>query len=615
MWGLWYSIMSNELLLFRLGKKKQNFDHAHREQWPHYSNLPRLITFILCVLLPFQRPAAPVVPLQSTLPTEKILEIFFRDLFENTTAGYVLYGEKPVDLQGFRALEQTMPGTRERYRSIVGLWAVEYLQNCPHKTSNYTLAIYPIPTGYEVLSVNRKAFLKAIQANNLLFTHQFGQDYSPQSLLNELLTQGFSAIFKECPALQGIILGYGTENAITYERCSSFLRSLDPKTTPPLNLPVTAKNAEEKLLQIKDKTRLRQMQEITYYSPSSHNDKVKIPFSYLKNSKYSQKLIAGYQKAQSLTEKALLKPRFLFNVCNHFGITLSSTANNRTFATSAPFSDDEKAALPSLVARTLQSTFRRQLSKEFIAGMRAAEEQDFIDIADVKFLDILWQRDPSLTQLSDTFLETVAKKSNIECIIPGYLYTSIIKASSSDEQLTLNHNAITANYLIQDLNQSPLGGSYQLQTPPTLLLQELIPGLSHGLIGMRRGEMREVYIHPDLAYGPSSEFGQGQALIATVELLEMEPPDPASHFPYLQPVDARHQSPIILSPDQFTSFLHKHAYACGFRSWHYYKKAQPLINLGAVLACLAKEKRHPLSATEKSTLLKLEWLLVEKDPE
>ncbi len=40
--------------------------------------------------------------------SEKVLETFFRDLFEKTTAGYVLYGEKPVDLENFSEREREL---------------------------------------------------------------------------------------------------------------------------------------------------------------------------------------------------------------------------------------------------------------------------------------------------------------------------------------------------------------------------------------------------------------------------------------------------------------------------------------------------------------------------
>ncbi len=592
--------MPYELLLFRLIKNTRIANK--KRSWIHFLS-DRLFVFgILCL---FSAGYAK----SSDFPTDKELDLFFRQLVENTTIGYVLYGEKPVDLQGFRELEQTIPGTAERKRAVVGLLAQETLKQCPRKVSKCLLSVYSVPTGYEILSINRKAFLTTVQANQLLFASRFGTLSTPQSIVDRLVNEGFASTFKEHIALQGIILGYGTENAITYELGSSFLKSLAPKANPPFKMPSLHKTPLEQLARIKDTSMFKQLRKFGHYKPKNQLDKTKIPFSYLTDSADSQKLISKYQKAQLHTEKALSNPHFLSDVCDRFGIIVSGRKENSSFPV---FSDEEKAVLSSIVARTLLQTFPTQISPQFVAGMKDAAKEEHLDVSDIQLLDLLWQRAPSLTSRSHIFLKDIAQKSGIKCKVPGYLYVATIKPSSSDESLTPNHAVFKARYLIQDLSRTPLSGSYQLQETPSLYLEELMPGLAHGLIGMRKGEIREIYIHPDIAYGPSSELGGGNALIAKVELLDLESPDTSSHLPLLQPIDVQNHTSVIHSTDEFISLLKKHAYACGFRSWRYYKQAEPLITLEAVLNDICQENTKPLSSEEKMTLLKLEKLLLDK---
>jgi peptidylprolyl isomerase len=51
-------------------------------------------------------------------------------------------------------------------------------------------------------------------------------------------------------------------------------------------------------------------------------------------------------------------------------------------------------------------------------------------------------------------------------------------------------------------------------------MEELIPGLRSGLIGMKEGEKRTLYIHPELAFGTSGYFPPNSLLSFEVELVE-----------------------------------------------------------------------------------------------
>lgn len=546
---------------------------------------------------------------------ERVLEVYFKDLFDKTTAGYVLYGEKPVDLEVIPLREKTIPGTNERRSSVIGLLALTYWQKiAPNpKNQNYIFLDFLDSDAHEITLINRKAFLDVVKTNSLLFDYKFGCSTTPQTLLENLIQNGFSSVFKENIALQGIVLGYGVENSICYECGSSFLKQLVPKTSPPNQIPSPAKNPEEILQKIKNKNWANKLQDLTCYRSSETNDRVKIPFSFLKNSKKSKQLLQSYKKYQANTDSVLTKTKFLSEVLQKFGTRLNpifaQTVESNQLADF--FTAEEKINLPHLVAQTIVNTFPNEISPSFIQGMSAAETQNTIELSDVKFLDILWKRDASTLQPTIDYFSQIANQENIQCLIPLKLYARTLKTSDSDKVLTIHHNPIKVKYLLKDLDDNPLIGSYQLQDPSTLYLSNIIPGLAHGLLGMKEGEIREIYIHPDFVYGTSSDFGKGQAVIATIELVSLGEVE-NSVFPLLKPIDVLNYAPDILSSAEFIELQKKHAYTCGFRSWQYYKKAVPLISLESILNELAKSSKAPFSETQSDLLLKLEWVFLQR---
>jgi len=55
---------------------------------------------------------------------------------------------------------------------------------------------------------------------------------------------------------------------------------------------------------------------------------------------------------------------------------------------------------------------------------------------------------------------------------------------------------------------------------PMMSLDEIIPGLKSGLIGMKEGEKRTIYIHPDLAYGSAGYLPPNSLLTFEIELVK-----------------------------------------------------------------------------------------------
>jgi hypothetical protein len=140
-------------------------------------------------------------------------------------------------------------------------------------------------------------------------------------------------------------------------------------------------------------------------------------------------------------------------------------------------------------------------------------------------------------------------------------------------------------------------------------LGNLIPGLSHGLLGMKEGEIREIFIHPDFAYGVYSNFGNGKPLQINVELVKIEKDnDDFSRLPLLQPFDARNITPKIKTCNEYQELRRKYNYSCGMRAWQHYKKAGNLVDLDTVIRLIMSNYSLP-SHEERVVISMLNWMI------
>lgn len=67
------------------------------------------------------------------------------------------------------------------------------------------------------------------------------------------------------------------------------------------------------------------------------------------------------------------------------------------------------------------------------------------------------------------------------------------------------------------------------EDPLPLPIKQSIPGFARGLVGMKEGEKRTLYIHPEFAYGISGNLPPNSLLIFEVEVLKADS-DPFEEF-------------------------------------------------------------------------------------
>ncbi len=540
----------------------------------------------------------------------EVLDSFWEDLLENTSAGYTIYGEKPVYLGSSCQPEWLIPGSEKHKEATITFLSLAILESLPKKSKplNHLLVQHgkhnSCSRNIEFMLINRKALFQAIKENHILFKYKFGHNVTPQNLLNQLTTtdHGFSALFGQDIALQGIVLGYGTDNSISYARATTFTKdiALSNPPTPPNKLPSLPTTEEEMLSRIETKAKThwkkikKETEDFSHYRAKNSNDKLKIPFSFHQNSKETLQLLKKYRRAETRLSRALINKNKLTQTLQKLNICPPPNSNTRTFT------PEEAKTLTQALAHSLQYSFSEQISPEFIDGMKNAQAIN-TDPEELKFLEVLREQTFSSNKRKES-LQFLQKVSATHCLISNKLYFSILKAGTPNSPITLNHKTITTNYTIRSLEGKIL---YKSEAPTKLSLENLISGLSHALLGMNRGETRKVYIHPDFAYGVHTEFGDGKALQIEIELLETEDAPTPTELSPLKPFDIAHMAPNITSPEEFESLQKRYNRLCGMKAWLHYKKAEPLIDLNDLIEELSFP--HPLSDQERLLITKLNW--------
>lgn len=127
--------------------------------------------------------------------------------------------------------------------------------------------------------------------------------------------------------------------------------------------------------------------------------------------------------------------------------------------------------------------------------------------------------------LALTYLHDHASDPNTHALEEGKLLYTVDRPGTGAAVQSYNSPIVkfSGHYLNGDIiGQSP--------DAERISLDEVIPGLARGIVGMKEGEIRTLYIHPDLGYGAQSLFEPNALVIFQVEVIRAETP-PAAEEP------------------------------------------------------------------------------------
>lgn len=133
---------------------------------------------------------------------------------------------------------------------------------------------------------------------------------------------------------------------------------------------------------------------------------------------------------------------------------------------------------------------------------------------------------------------------------PNKLYYKVLNPGTGATVET--HSSPQINYVGKFVDGSVFGSSENSGGPVTIPLDQTIPGFSQGIAGMKEGEKRLLYVHPDLGYGTTGHLPPNSLLIFEIEVIKANAPEKSDHADADfedDSDDAGTDSPMTLSDD------------------------------------------------------------------
>lgn len=127
---------------------------------------------------------------------------------------------------------------------------------------------------------------------------------------------------------------------------------------------------------------------------------------------------------------------------------------------------------------------------------------------------------------ANTFMKENSQAESIIEVEPGKIQYLVVKNGEGAE--VQKDSSPLIHYTGTFINGAVFGSTFDNDEPITLPLNQAIPGFSKGIEGMREGEQRTIYIHPDLGYGTSSHLPPNSLLVFNVEVIKADNEEIAS---------------------------------------------------------------------------------------
>lgn len=120
--------------------------------------------------------------------------------------------------------------------------------------------------------------------------------------------------------------------------------------------------------------------------------------------------------------------------------------------------------------------------------------------------------------LAEQFLKENKDKDGVVEVQPDKLQYSIVKEGFG--RVLSGKPSALLHYKGSFIDGKVFSSSENNKDPILLPLNQTIPGFALGMQGMKEGETRIIYIHPDLAYGTSGQLPPNSLLIFEIKLIE-----------------------------------------------------------------------------------------------
>lgn len=146
--------------------------------------------------------------------------------------------------------------------------------------------------------------------------------------------------------------------------------------------------------------------------------------------------------------------------------------------------------------------------QEYEAGIAAIQEIAFQEMAEKNLND------------AETFMAKNEKEPGVVELEKGKLQIKVLQPGEGEE--LVEGKMPVLHYTGKYLDGTVFGNSYSNGEPISISLAHTIPGFRQGVMGMKVGEKRRIFIHPNLGYGTSGQLLPNALLIFDIELVKVE---------------------------------------------------------------------------------------------
>jgi len=166
-----------------------------------------------------------------------------------------------------------------------------------------------------------------------------------------------------------------------------------------------------------------------------------------------------------------------------------------------------------------------------IKGIRNGAAGQPAPMSDQEYEEMMGQlQEKAFKQLStdnlkaaNDYLVKNAKAVGVKEIEPGKLQYLVIKEGNGP--VVQEHGTPQINYVGKYIDGTVFGNSQDVGGAITIPLDQTIPGFSKGIAGMKEGEKRRLFVHPDLGYGTNGQLPPNSLLIFEVEVVKATSPE------------------------------------------------------------------------------------------
>lgn len=238
-------------------------------------------------------------------------------------------------------------------------------------------------------------------------------------------------------------------------------------------------------------------------------------------------------------KQKFLQTATLFFVCNIFSIQAATEEKTETWNV-ALISE----AFGHMIGKNLESVGLQFDIAQVIKGLKDASDGKTSPMSEMEFVQALssaqakaFERKSEENLAKATkFLQENKSGNNVVSMEEDKLQYRIDKQGTGDAQIELT-SFPKIKFTGTFLDGKVFGSSAEPEIVP---LDEAIPGLAKGMLGMKEGEVRTIYIHPELGFGKHGALPPNSLLTFEVEIVQVNAEDEIMHQVAIDPASSTH---------------------------------------------------------------------------